>query len=246
MDVSPAGVPARSSWRRPVSAISPLARCADRRRPLYRRIAGPCRNGAQESDGHTRLFVQLIDFLSIRRRPDPERFLREFLEITDVHRDTLGASDWDEELIRDHLASMKDADLDAVLDERELESLRMGYRERVTDTHLPQIAELPKVLPDLFASAAVRAKTAGFDGVELHYAHAYTMSSMLSRLNTRDDGYGGALENRLRLPLEVFGAVREALEMTSSAAGIWPMTSSTAATPSTTRVESASPSPTQG
>ena len=165
----------------------------------------------RESDGHTRLFIQLIDFLSIRRRPDPERFLREFLEITDVHRDTLSAADWDEELIRDHLVSMEDADLDDVLDERELESLRMGYRERVTDTHLPQVAELPKVLPDLFASAAVRAKTAGFDGVELHYAHAYTMSSMLSRLNTRDDGYGGTLENRLRLPLEVFGAVREAV-----------------------------------
>ena len=86
----------------------------------------------------------------------------------------------------------------------------MGYRERVTDTHLPQIAELPKVLPDLL-QAPLRAKAAGFDGVELHYAHAYTMSSMLSRLNTRDDGYGGALENRLRLPLEVFSAVREAV-----------------------------------
>ena len=59
--------------------------------------------------------------------------------------------------------------------------------------------------------STARAKQAGFDGVELHYAHAYTMSSMLSRLNTRDDGYGGALENRLRLPLEVFGAVREAV-----------------------------------
>jgi 2,4-dienoyl-CoA reductase-like NADH-dependent reductase (Old Yellow Enzyme family) len=86
-----------------------------------------------------------------------------------------------------------------------------GYRERVTDTHLPQIAELPQVLPELFANAAVRAKEAGFDGVELHYAHAYTMSSLLSRLNTRDDGYGGPLENRLRLPLEVFSAVREAV-----------------------------------
>ena len=103
------------------------------------------------------------------------------------------------------------AELDAILDERELESLRMGYRERVTDTHLPQIAELPDVLPDLFAGAAVRAKEAGFDGVELHYAHAYTMSSLLSRLNTRDDGYGGPLENRLRLPLEVFSVVRSAV-----------------------------------
>ena len=165
----------------------------------------------EASAGHTRLFIQLIDFLSIRRRPDPERFLREYLKITDAHRKALDAGDWDEDRIRDHLASLDDDDLDAILDERELESLRMGYRERVTDTHLPQIAELPQVLPELFANAAVRAKEAGFDGVELHYAHAYTMSSLLSRLNTRDDGYGGPLENRLRLPLEVFSAVRRAV-----------------------------------
>lgn len=165
----------------------------------------------EASAGHTRLFIQLIDFLSIRRRPDPERFLREYLKITDSHRKALDAGDWDEDRIRDHLASLDDDDLDAILDERELESLRMGCRERVTDMHLPQIAELPQVLPELFANAAVRAKEAGFDGVELHYAHAYTMSSLLSRLNTRDDGYGGPLENRLRLPLEVFSAVREAV-----------------------------------
>jgi dimethylglycine catabolism A len=64
------------------------------------------------------------------------------------------------------------------------------------------------VLPGLFADAAVRAEQAGFDGVELHYAHAYTMASFLSRTNTRDDGYGGTRENRLRLPLEVFAEVR--------------------------------------
>jgi 2,4-dienoyl-CoA reductase-like NADH-dependent reductase (Old Yellow Enzyme family) len=85
----------------------------------------------------------------------------------------------------------------------------MGQRERVTDTHLPHIAELPRVLPELFASAAQRARDAGFDGVELHYAHAYTMASFFSATNTREDGYGGSLENRLRLPLEVFAAVRE-------------------------------------
>ena len=70
------------------------------------------------------------------------------------------------------------------------------------------IRDLPQVLPGLFADAAIRAEQAGFDGVELHYAHAYTMASFLSRTNTRDDGYGGARENRLRLPLEVFAEVR--------------------------------------
>jgi 2,4-dienoyl-CoA reductase-like NADH-dependent reductase (Old Yellow Enzyme family) len=64
------------------------------------------------------------------------------------------------------------------------------------------------VLPGLFAEAARRAETAGFDGVELHYAHAYTMASFLSRLNVRDDGYGGPREHRVRLPLEVLAAVR--------------------------------------
>ncbi|MCC6647844.1 MAG: NADH:flavin oxidoreductase [Polyangiaceae bacterium] len=59
-----------------------------------------------------------------------------------------------------------------------------------------------------YAAAAARARAAGFDGVELHMAHAYTLSSFLSRLNPRRDAYGGTLENRLRLPTRVFAAVR--------------------------------------
>jgi len=90
-----------------------------------------------------------------------------------------------------------------------MEALLYGYRERVTDVALPHIAELPRALPGLFAGAAARAQEAGFDGVELHYAHAYTMASFLSALNQRHDGYGGARENRIRLPLEVYRAVRE-------------------------------------
>jgi 2,4-dienoyl-CoA reductase-like NADH-dependent reductase (Old Yellow Enzyme family) len=67
---------------------------------------------------------------------------------------------------------------------------------------------LPQVLPPLFAQAAERARAVGFDGIELHYAHAYTMASFLSATNTRRDGYGGSRENRVRLPLEVLQAVR--------------------------------------
>ncbi|RLE19741.1 MAG: NADH:flavin oxidoreductase [Actinobacteria bacterium] len=66
-----------------------------------------------------------------------------------------------------------------------------------------------EALPDLFAAAAERAAEAGFDGVELHMAHAYTLSSMLSRLNRRRDHYGRTLENRLRLPSEVLRRVGE-------------------------------------
>jgi 2,4-dienoyl-CoA reductase-like NADH-dependent reductase (Old Yellow Enzyme family) len=94
------------------------------------------------------------------------------------------------------------------LSARELESLRQGFRERVTDVDIAAVRELPATLPDVFAAAAARARSAGFDGVELHYAHAYTMASFLSALNTRDDGYGGTREQRIRLPLEVLAAVR--------------------------------------
>ncbi|MET0278220.1 MAG: NADH:flavin oxidoreductase [Pseudorhodoplanes sp.] len=158
------------------------------------------------SGGHSRLFIQLIDFLSIRRRPDAKKYFERFLSITDAHRAALpGLSDAD---IRGQLAAMKRDEFSKILNERELEALEFGYRERVTDMDLPHVRDLPQVLPDLFANAALRAQEAGFDGAELHYAHAYTMASFLSRKNTRDDGYGGSLENRARLPLEVFNAVR--------------------------------------
>ena len=163
------------------------------------------------SGGETKLFIQLIDFLAIKRRPDPARFFARFLEITDHHREALGVGDLAEEDVRAQLAALSNEALAKILSARELESLTMGYRERVTDMHLPHVRDLPKALPGLFADAAVRAREAGFDGVELHYAHAYTMASFLSALNTRDDGYGGPVENRMRLPLEVFVAVREAV-----------------------------------
>jgi 2,4-dienoyl-CoA reductase-like NADH-dependent reductase (Old Yellow Enzyme family) len=161
----------------------------------------------EASGGHTRLLIQIIDFLTIRRRPDPRKYFERFLAITDAHRAAFGGS-LDDAEIRTRLMALKPEELADILTERELESLEFGYRERVTDMDLPHIRNLPQVLPDLFADAAVRAQTAGFDGVELHYAHAYTMASFLSRKNTRGDGYGGSLENRVRLPLEVFHAVR--------------------------------------
>ena len=161
------------------------------------------------SEGQTRLFIQLIDFLSIRRRPEAGRFFQQFLTIAPHHRDSLGAHDWTEQQIRDHLLTLDEAQLKTVLSRREYEDLYMGRRERVTDTHLSHIAQLPQLLPGLFAQAALRAKHVGFDGVELHYAHAYTMASMLSRTNTRSDGYGGSVQCRLRLPIDVYQQVRK-------------------------------------
>lgn len=183
----------------------PLMRIGhDRFLPGLKRLTEAVR---EASGGETKLFIQIIDFLSIRRRPARDKFFQRFLAITDAHRAALQMSD--EAEIRAALAAMKDDELKGILSERELEDLQFGARERVTDTHLPHIAELPRVLPGLFADASLRAKQAGFDGVELHYAHAYTMASFLSRTNTRTDGYGGARENRVKLPLEVFAAVRE-------------------------------------
>jgi 2,4-dienoyl-CoA reductase-like NADH-dependent reductase (Old Yellow Enzyme family) len=63
-----------------------------------------------------------------------------------------------------------------------------------------------------FARAAVLAKDAGFDAIELHYGHGYLLSQFLSPyLNRRRDAYGGSTENRLRFPLRVLDAVRESV-----------------------------------
>lgn len=62
---------------------------------------------------------------------------------------------------------------------------------------------------DQFAEAARRAARAGFDMLELHCAHGYLLSAFITPLtNRRSDAYGGSLENRMRFPLEVFGAIR--------------------------------------
>ena len=64
---------------------------------------------------------------------------------------------------------------------------------------------------DAFVRATEMAERAGFDMLELHYAHGYLLSAFITPLsNRRRDAYGGSLENRMRFPLEVFRAVRGA------------------------------------
>jgi 2,4-dienoyl-CoA reductase-like NADH-dependent reductase (Old Yellow Enzyme family) len=191
----------------------PLLRIGDDRFiPGLRRLVELVR---ERSQGHTRLFIQAIDFVAVRRRPAPATFFARYLEIGAALRARLAEAtsearwrDVPEEDVRAHLAAAPRTLIEHVLTPRELESLDYGYRERIWDMHLPHIRTLPAVLPGLFAEAGRRAREAGFDGVELHYAHAYTMASFLSRLNTRDDGYGRTRDGRVRLPLEVLRAVR--------------------------------------
>ncbi|MEK6280092.1 MAG: NADH:flavin oxidoreductase [Acidobacteriota bacterium] len=192
----------------------PLLRIGhDRFIPGLRKLVETVRNA---SGGHTRLFIQIIDFLAVKRRPERVRYFERFLQVEDRHRralaDLTSDSAWlnaVESAVRQFLEGAPDEVVEKILNDREMEALQFGYRESVTDTDLPHIHELPLVLPGIFAEAAGRAREAGFDGVELHYAHAYTMAGFLSALNDRRDGYGGPLENRVRLPLEVYRAVRE-------------------------------------
>jgi len=191
----------------------PLLRIGDDRFiPGLRKLVDVVR---EASGGDTRLFIQIIDFLAVKRRPEKEKYFQRFLTVDDHHRQALreltSQSAWLKAAdvhVREFLLNADEEIIDLVLRPSELEALRFGYRERVTDTHLKHICDLPQELPEIFAAASERAREAGFDGVELHYAHAYTMAGFLSAQNDRADGYGGSRENRVRLPLEVYRSVR--------------------------------------
>lgn len=72
-------------------------------------------------------------------------------------------------------------------------------------------ADIEKVIND-FVNAALLAKKAGFDGVEIHSAHGYLLNQFYSPItNKRTDQYGGTLISRIRLHLEIIAAVRKAV-----------------------------------
>ena len=67
-------------------------------------------------------------------------------------------------------------------------------------------------LPDMYARTAAHARNAGFSGVHVHAGHGFLLSQFLSPLfNRRDDGYGGSIEARCRIVLDVIGEVRRAV-----------------------------------
>ncbi len=84
---------------------------------------------------------------------------------------------------------------------------RTGYVPREMS-----LTDIQKVIDD-FAAAAVRAKKAGFDGVEIHSAHGYLLNQFYSPLTNQRTGHYGAetLDGRLRLHLEIIHAIRESL-----------------------------------
>jgi 2,4-dienoyl-CoA reductase-like NADH-dependent reductase (Old Yellow Enzyme family) len=87
-----------------------------------------------------------------------------------------------------------------------LKIARNGWRQKIEDLSIKDI----QAIVEQYGQAALRAREAGFDGVEMHMAHAYTLSSFLSKKNKRPDLYGGkSLDNRMRLPLQVLKRVRE-------------------------------------
>lgn len=87
----------------------------------------------------------------------------------------------------------------------------LPYLAGVSETpRAMQRADMDRVVAQ-FVHAATLGAAAGFDMLELHMAHGYLLASFLSPLtNLRDDEYGGTVGNRLRFPLEVLRAVREA------------------------------------
>lgn len=97
------------------------------------------------------------------------------------------------------------AGLNAEVRTTHMQGVGPSANEECRELTLPEMADIVR----RFALAAERAKRAGFSGVEIHAAHYYLLAHFLSLAwNKRRDAYGGALENRSRLMLEVLAAVR--------------------------------------
>jgi dimethylglycine catabolism A len=174
-------------------ASGPLLRLShDRFVPGLRELVGEMRQLSS-----SRVVPQIIDFLKISRRKPTRVYMEE-----QVRRG----------LLPEAVLAVTDAEFEGNLerhlpDARRRRDFLYGYRQTIEDLEQDEIRRLP----GWFAAAARRAREAGFDGVELHFAHAYTMASFLSVLNARTDQYGGSFENRMRLPREVIEEVRAAV-----------------------------------
>lgn len=84
----------------------------------------------------------------------------------------------------------------------------LAFNQTDVQPHALSQDEIQKIIED-FAQAAIRAVDAGFELIEVHAAHGYLLHQFMSPLsNQRTDEYGGSFENRIRLALEVFQAIK--------------------------------------
>jgi 2,4-dienoyl-CoA reductase-like NADH-dependent reductase (Old Yellow Enzyme family) len=140
---------------------------------------------------------QIIDFLKIATRKPTRAYLEAMVSRRALPESILALTD-----------AAFEAGVEQYLpDPRQRRDFLFGYRQTIEDLDREEIRRIP----GWFADAARRARACGFDGVELHFAHAYTMASFLSVLNRRTDEYGGSFANRVRLALEVIEEVRGAV-----------------------------------
>lgn len=89
------------------------------------------------------------------------------------------------------------------------ETVSWQRQERYFETRPASRGDLERIT-QAFATAAMLAERAGFDGIELHGARGYLLDAFLSGRHQREDEFGGSLKNRLRFPLQVVRAVRSA------------------------------------
>ncbi|HEV7528477.1 MAG TPA: NADH:flavin oxidoreductase/NADH oxidase family protein [Solirubrobacteraceae bacterium] len=89
-------------------------------------------------------------------------------------------------------------------------AIELGKHSKRFGQPVAMTGEQIRATVERFATTASLAERVGFDGVEVHAAHGYLLSQFLSPLvNRRSDGWGGGLENRARLLLDVVRAIRE-------------------------------------
>lgn len=104
-----------------------------------------------------------------------------------------------------YFASKADTGYQPVGASRKFNLFRMSFPRVMTEEDFNKVR-------DQFASAAVMAKQAGFDAIEIHSGHGYLLAQFLSPYtNKRKDMYGGTLENRMRFPASVVKRVRDAV-----------------------------------
>ncbi|MFR6311731.1 NADH:flavin oxidoreductase [Anaerofustis stercorihominis] len=131
---------------------------------------------------------------------------------------------WDDELIKGHkklvseihnenctvLAQLSHAGIKGITEANiapsDFEGTIINKAFKAKEMTVPQIKEIK----DKFVKAALRAKRAKYDGVEIHCAHSYLLSDFISPLsNKRNDEYGGTLDKRMKLPLEILKEIRK-------------------------------------